>query len=84
MAVQKEKKEFPAAIPKSKKEEYLSGNKQKILNYIKRSPNSRTRDIIYEFSVLSERTVKRNLKELVGEGLVKKFSKDNAVYYQTT
>ena len=81
-AVQKEEKESFAAIPKPKKEVNLSGNKQKILNYIKRSPDSRTKDIIYEFSVLSERTVKRNLKELVNDGLVKKSSKDKAVYYR--
>ena len=78
--VEKERAASPAA-PKIKKEINLSGNKEKILNYIKHSPDSRTKDIIYEFSVLSERTVKRNLKELVSEGLVKKSSKDNAVFY---
>ena len=65
------------------KEINLSGNKEKILNYIKRSPDSRTKDIIYEFSVLSGRTVKRNLKELVDDGLLKKVSKDKAIYYHT-
>src|SRR3989344_3909897 len=80
--VEKERAASPAA-PKIKKEINLSGNKEKILNYIKHSPDSRTKDIIYEFSVLSERTVKRNLKELVSGGLVKKSSKDKdkAVYY---
>lgn len=79
--VEKESKAVSPDMPKIKKEINLSGNKQKILNYIKRSPDSRTKDIIYEFSVLSERTVKRNLKELVSEGLVKKSSKDKAVKY---
>lgn len=81
-AAEKERKAVSPDVPKVKKEINLSGNKQKILNYIKRSPDSRTKDIIYEFSVLSDRTVKRNLKELVSEGLVKKVAKDNAVYYQ--
>ncbi|PIR42126.1 MAG: hypothetical protein COV30_00015 [Candidatus Yanofskybacteria bacterium CG10_big_fil_rev_8_21_14_0_10_37_15] len=68
---------------KPRKEIDLSENKEKILNYIKSSPDSRTKDIVYEFnSVLSERTVKRNLKELVSEGFVKKSSKDRAVFYR--
>ena len=80
--IEKERAASPVT-PKIKKEINLSGNKEKILNYIKHSPDSRTKDIIYEFSVLSERTVKRNLKELVSGGLVKKSSKDKdkAVYY---
>lgn len=82
-APKEEKKEVSPAAPQPKKEINLAGNKEKILNYVKRSPNSRTKDIIYEFSVLSERTVKRNLKELVSDGLLKKISKDKAVYYHT-
>ena len=58
-----------------------SSNKQRIFNFIKYSPNSRTKEIVEEFNILSERTVKRNLKELTMDGLVRKFSKDNAVYY---
>ncbi len=77
---EKEKKEVSPA-PKQKKEVSVSGNKERIYNYIKHSPNSRTKDIVYEFSVLSDRTVKRNLKELISEGLVKKSSKNNAVFY---
>lgn len=79
--VEKERKAASPAAPKIKKEVNLSGNKEKILNYIKRSPDSRTKDIVYEFNILSDRTVKRNLKELVSEGLVKKVSKNKAVYY---
>lgn len=84
-SIEKERKEVSPAIPriKIKKETNVGGNKEKIFNYIKRSPNSRTKDIIYEFSILSERTVKRNLRELVDDGLVKKVSKDKAVYYHT-
>lgn len=58
-----------------------SSNKKRIFNFIKHSPNSRTKDIIGEFNILSERTVKRNLKELITEGLVRKRSEDNRVYY---
>lgn len=64
--------------PKNLKE---SSNKERIFNFIKHSPNSRTKDIIGEFNVLSERTVKRNLKELTTEGFVRKWAKDNGVYY---
>lgn len=66
--------------PKNLKE---SSNKDKIFNFIKRSPNSRTKEIIEEFNILSERTVKRNLKELTSEGLVRKFAKDKGIYYST-
>ena len=58
-----------------------SSNKEKIFNFIKHSPNSRTKEIIEEFNILSERTVKRNLKELTTEGMVRKFAKDKGVYY---
>ncbi len=58
-----------------------SSNKERIFSFIKKSPNSRTKEIIEEFNILSERTVKRNLKELMTEGLVRKFAKDKGVYY---
>lgn len=58
-----------------------SSNKEMIFNFIKHSPNSRTKKIIEEFNILSERTVKRNLKELTTEGLVRKLAKDKGVYY---
>ncbi len=69
-----------SAKPKNMKE---SSNKERIFNFIKHSPNSRTKDIIDEFRVLSKRTVKRNLKELTEGGFLRKWSKDNAVYYST-
>ncbi len=67
--------------PKNLKE---SSNKERIFNFIKHSPNSRTKEIIEEFNILSERTVKRNLKELTTEGLVRKWAKDKGVYYSVT
>lgn len=60
-----------------------SSNKERIFNFIKHSPNSRTKEIVEEFNILSGRTVKRNLKELINAGLIKRFSKDRAVFYQT-
>lgn len=73
----------PVFIPKDIQSKNLkeSSNKEKIFNFIKRSPNSRTKEIIEEFNILSERTVKRNLKELTTEGLVRKFARDKGVYY---
>ena len=84
--VPKPKENKPAVfVPKNTQPKNLkeSSNKEKIFNFIKRSPNSRTKEIIEEFSILSERTVKRNLKELTTEGLVRKWAKDNGVYYTT-
>src|SRR3989338_5179896 len=69
---------FKNIQPRNLKE---SSNKERIFNFIKRSPNSSTKEIIEEFNLLSERTVKRNLKELTFEGMVRKFAKDNGVYY---
>ncbi len=73
----------PAFVPKNTQPRSLkeSSNKERIFNFIKRSPNSRTKEIIEEFSILSERTVKRNLKELTTQGRVRKFAKDSGVYY---
>ena len=56
-------------------------NKEQIFNYIKKTPDVRTKEIMSEFSALSGRTVKRNLKELADEGFVKKRSGGEAVYY---
>ena len=59
----------------------INENKKKILDYIKSYPNTRTKDIIYEFNALSGRTVKRNLTDLTRAGLVKKRVDNKAVYY---
>src|SRR3989344_5969326 len=61
-----------------------NSSKEKIFNFIKRFPDVRTKKIISEFNALSDRTVKRNLKELIDEGLLKKKSEDGAVYYLVT
>ena len=63
------------------KKHELNPNKEKILNFIKKSPNTRTKDIIHEFNALSDRTVKRNLGELLRVGLINKKIENKAVYY---
>lgn len=55
--------------------------KTMILDFIKRSPMIRMRDVVREFSLLSDRTVKRNIKELADSGLVKKVVHENIVHY---
>ncbi len=85
--VPKPKESKPSAlVPRNVAAKNLkeSSNKERIFNFIKRSPNSRTKEIIEEFSVLSKRTVKRNLKELTEEGFLRKWSKDKGVYYAVT
>src|SRR3989338_1906263 len=59
----------------------LNPNKEKILNFIKKSPNTRTKDIIHEFNALSDRTVKRNLGELLKVGLINRKIENKAAYY---
>ncbi len=60
----------------------LGANKERIFRFIQQSPNARTKDIIEEFRLLSERTVKRNLKELIEGGFIQKKAEHKAVYYQ--
>lgn len=59
----------------------LTPSKKKILDYIRSYPNTRTKDIIYEFNALSGRSVKRNLTDLLRAGFVKKRVDNKAVYY---
>lgn len=59
----------------------LTDSQEKILKFVDRTKMVRTKDIIDEFSSLSERTVKRSLKELVGQGRLQKKSENKAVYY---
>ena len=59
----------------------INPNKKKILDFIKSFPNTRTKDIIYEFNSISDRTVKRNLTELAREGLIRRKVDNKAVYY---
>src|SRR3989344_183879 len=71
-----------AVAPKNiQKNLELNPNKEKILNFIKKSPNTRTKDIIHEFNALSDRTVKRNLGELLKVGLINRKIENKAAYY---
>lgn len=58
-----------------------NSSKERIFSFIKKTPDVRTKEVMSEFSALSSRTVKRNLKELTDEGLLKKRSDGVAVYY---
>lgn len=69
--------------PILKRKESIS-NKEKILSFIKRQDKIRAKDVIGEFSAVSGRTVKRTLKELTDDGLIKKEEADKVVYYSTT
>jgi DNA-binding MarR family transcriptional regulator len=59
----------------------LSDNQQKILSFIRSSPDARTKDIIDEFSSLSDRTIKRNLRELADAGLITRRAGLRAAFY---
>ncbi len=59
----------------------LNQSQEKILRFIEVAEAVRAKEIIEEFSSLSERTVKRNLKELVSQGLLKKRAENKAVFY---
>ena len=59
----------------------LNQSKKRIFDFIKAVPNTRTKDIISEFNALSDRTVKRNLTDLLHAGLIKKRIDNKAVYY---
>ncbi|MBX4211183.1 MAG: hypothetical protein KW806_00060 [Candidatus Yanofskybacteria bacterium] len=73
-----------AAEPVETSKEQLGGTKEKIFTYIKKFPRVRSRDVIDEFSVFSERTVKRSLKELARNGFIERFIENKAVYYSVS
>ena len=58
-----------------------ASNKDKILSLIKRRNKIRAKDIIGEFNDISDRTVKRTLKDLADNGLIRKEEINKAVYY---
>jgi predicted transcriptional regulator len=69
---------------KSKSVNDLTITTEKIFDFIKNKPRVRTKEIIDQFSALSERTVKRSLKELIRRGLLKKESENRAMYYSAS
>lgn len=74
---------LPALPPKPARSEEMKTNstREKILDFVRSGPGRRPKDVIDRFSALSERTVKRNLKELSEEGLIVKKSENRATYY---
>lgn len=59
----------------------LNQNAEKIFSFVRTRQCVRTKEIVHQFSALSERTVKRSLKELTRQGLLKKESANRAMYY---
>jgi len=59
----------------------LSPTKERILEFIKQTPSVRTKQVIEEFNLISERTVKRSLKELTDQGFIQRKEDSKAVYY---
>lgn len=62
----------------------MNSTREKILDFVRSGPERRPRDVIDQFSALSERTVKRNLKELSEEGLIVKKIENRATYYSAS
>ena len=60
---------------------WSTSSKDKILDFIRKTKKTRTRDLIEQFSAFSERTVKRTLKELTDNGILKREEDEKAVYY---
>jgi len=61
----------------------LHANEKKILQFIKEHPRVRTKELVERFDqTLSDRTIKRVLKELVARGSVRRIEQDNAVLYE--
>ncbi len=73
--------DIPERKPIRIREKRSNSSRNNILEFLRLAPERRSREIINEFSALSERTVKRNLKELSNEGLIVKKSENRAVYY---
>ncbi|MDP4001773.1 MAG: DeoR family transcriptional regulator [bacterium] len=59
----------------------LTKTQEQILEFVRKEPDCRTKDVMNQFSVLSQRTVKRGLKELNEEGKIAKRIERGAVYY---
>ncbi len=72
----------PAVTRSAKtKSKRVNPTAEKILSFVKGAPGVRTKEIVSEFSALSDRTVKRMLKELTRQGFLKKESEHKAVHY---
>ncbi|OGN33901.1 MAG: hypothetical protein A3I39_01405 [Candidatus Yanofskybacteria bacterium RIFCSPLOWO2_02_FULL_47_9b] len=73
----KEEKEMiplPVRFPERTKK--ANQVREEILKFIQHNHQARTKDIVSQFSAISHRTIHRNLKELVNQGLVVRHSDD--------
>ena len=60
----------------------LTETQEKILDFVRQAPDRRAKEVVNEFSALSQRTVKRSLKELSDEGkIIRRVEEGGAVYY---
>lgn len=60
----------------------LTVNQEKILDFIRQSPEIKPKEVLEEFSVLSERTVKRTVSDLMRLGFIKRTVKDKNIFYE--
>lgn len=61
----------------------LGDNPKKIVEFVKANPDVRTRELVTNFlSMMSERTIKRCLKELVECGMLEHLRREGAVLYR--
>jgi len=72
-----------APVVDSVKEIEVSDTAQTVLAAIKKGGSARARDVIRRCAPLSDRTVKRCLKELADVGLVQKENREGAVFYRS-
>lgn len=76
----KEEKEMippPARFPERTKK--ANQVREEILKFIQHNHQARTKDIVGQFSAISHRTIHRNLKELINQGLVTRRPDDGGV-----
>jgi hypothetical protein len=58
-------------------------NQKKVLNWLREHPSARPKDLIAHFvGSLSDRTIKRSLKDLTGAGLLRRIERDDSVVYE--
>jgi hypothetical protein len=61
----------------------LGGNQKRVLAFVREHPDVRTKELIEHFSdTLSDRTVKRCLKDLVSAGVLVRAEHDGSVQYR--
>jgi predicted HTH transcriptional regulator len=69
--------------PKTENIPEVNETKKKIIAFIRTQPQIRAKEILVELSSISNRTIKRNLKELVDSGMVIRYSDNGIIYYSS-